>query len=167
MTMVVPRRAGGMTRKQRRLALIALAGVVLAIAVTLVLYALSDRIVFFNSPSDIASESLAPGTRVRLGGMVADGSLKKGADGKVSFVVTDGKASVPVTFTGILPDLFREGQGVVTEGTLTANHTLDADTVLAKHDERYMPKQVVDALKAQGKWGETADSVKASKAAAK
>ena len=167
MTMVAPRRAGGMTRKQRRLALIALAGVVLAIAATLVLYALSDRIVFFNSPSDIASESLAPGTRIRLGGMVADGSLKKGADGKVSFVVTDGHASVPVIFTGILPDLFREGQGVVTEGVLTDKHTLDADTVLAKHDERYMPKNVVDALKAQGRWGETEDSVKAKAAEAK
>ena len=166
MTMVMPRRQGGMTRKQRRLALIALAGVVLAIAATLTLYALSDKIVFFNSPSDIASQNLPAGTRIRLGGMVADGSLKKGADGKVSFVVTDGKASVPVTFTGILPDLFREGQGVVTEGVLTANHTLNADTVLAKHDERYMPKQVVDALKAQGRWDETADSVKA-KAAAK
>ena len=167
MTMVMPRRQGGMTRKQRRLALIALAGVVLAIAATLTLYALSDKIVFFNSPSDIASQDLPAGTRIRLGGMVANGSLKKGADGKVSFVVTDGKASVPVTFTGILPDLFREGQGVVTEGVLTANHTLNADTVLAKHDERYMPKQVVDALKAQGRWDETADSVKASKAAAK
>ncbi len=156
-----------MTRKQRRLMLIGLAGVVLAIAAGLILYALSDKIVFFNSPTDVAEGKLPPGTRVRLGGMVEDGSLKKGADGKVSFVVTDGSAEVPVTFTGILPDLFREGQGVVTEGTLTAEHSLDADTVLAKHDERYMPKEVVDALKAKGRWGETADSVKAKAAEAK
>ncbi len=166
MTMAVPHRTG-MTRKQRRLTLIVLAGVVLAVAAGLILYALSDKIVFFNSPSDVAAGTLPAGTRIRLGGMVEDGSLKKGADGKVSFVVTDGNASVPVTYTGILPDLFREGQGVVTEGVLTASHTLDADTVLAKHDERYMPKQVVDALKAQGRWGETADSVKAKAAAAK
>ncbi len=166
MTMVAPRRSG-MTRKQRRLALIALAGVVLAVAAGLILYALSDKIVFFSSPSDVAAEKLPPGTRIRLGGMVEDGSLKKGADGKVSFVVTDGSASVPVTFTGILPDLFREGQGVVTEGILTANHSLDADTVLAKHDERYMPKEVVDALKAQGRWGETKESVAAKAANAK
>lgn len=161
--MVAPRRSG-MTRKQRRLTLIGLAGTVLAVAAGLILYALSDRIVFFNSPSDVAAEKLPPGTRIRLGGMVEDGSLKKGADGKVSFIVSDGNASVPVTYTGILPDLFREGQGVVTEGTLTAQHGLDADTVLAKHDERYMPKEVVDALKAQGRWGETADSVKAAEA---
>lgn len=166
MTMVAPRRTG-MTRKQRRLALIGLAGIVLAVAVGLILYALSGKIVFFNSPSDVVAETLPPGTRIRLGGMVEKGSLKKGADGKVSFVVTDGHASVPVTYTGILPDLFREGQGVVTEGVLTARHTLDADTVLAKHDARYMPKNVVDALKAQGRWGETAASAKAKTAEAK
>ncbi len=163
MTMVAPRRTG-MTRKQRRLMLIGLAGIVLALAVGLMLYALSDRIVFFNSPTDVADGKLPPGTRIRLGGMVEDGSLKKGADGKVSFIVTDGSASVPVTYTGILPDLFREGQGVVTEGTLTPGRGLDADTVLAKHDERYMPKEVVDALKAQGRWGETAETAKAAQA---
>ncbi len=166
MTMVAPRRAG-MTRKGRRLTLIGLAGIVLVVAAGLILYALSDRIVFFNSPSDVAAETLPAGTRIRLGGMVEDGSLKKGADGKVSFIVTDGSASVPVTYTGILPDLFREGQGVVTEGVLTPERTLDADTVLAKHDERYMPKEVVDALKAQGRWGETKESVAAKAANAK
>ncbi len=163
MTMVAPRR-GAMSRKQRRLVLISLAGVVLAVAVGLILYALSDKIVFFNSPSDVVAGTLPAGTRIRLGGMVADGSVVKGADGKVTFTVTDGHASVPVSYQGILPDLFREGQGVVTEGVLTANHTLDADTVLAKHDERYMPKNVVDALKAQGRWGETADTAKAMSA---
>ena len=164
--MAVPRRAG-MTRKQRRLVLIGLAGIVLALAAGLILYALSDRIVFFNTPTEVAEGKLPAGTRIRLGGMVEDGSLKKGTDGKVSFVVTDGNGEVPVTYTGILPDLFREGQGVVTEGILTPGRALDADTVLAKHDERYMPKEVVDALKAQGRWGETEDSVKAKAAEAK
>ena len=163
MTMVAPRRMA-MTRKRRRLTLIGLAGVVLAIAAGLILYALSDRIVFFNSPSDVIAGKLPAGTRIRLGGMVADGSLVKGADGKVTFVVTDGSASVPVSYTGILPDLFREGRGVVTDGALTGNGGLDADTVLAKHDERYMPKEVVDALKAQGRWGETAETAKAAQA---
>ena len=166
MTIAIPHRTG-MSRKGRRLMLIGLAGIVLTVAVGLILYALSDKIVFFNSPSDVVAETLPPGTRIRLGGMVEKGSLKKGADGKVSFVVTDGSAEVPVTYTGILPDLFREGQGVVTEGILTDHHSLDADTVLAKHDARYMPKEVVDALKAQGRWGETAESVKAKAAAAK
>jgi cytochrome c-type biogenesis protein CcmE len=164
--MAMPRRTG-MTRKQRRLILIGLAGIVLAVAVGLILYALSDKIVFFNTPTDVAEGKLPPGTRIRLGGMVVDGSVTKGTDGKVSFTVSDGTNSVPVTYTGILPDLFREGQGVVTEGTLTANRSLDADTVLAKHDERYMPKEVVDALKAQGRWGETKESVAAKAAQAK
>ncbi len=161
MTSIAPHRTG-MTRKGRRLMLIGLAGVVLIVAAGLILYALSDRIVFFNTPTEVADGKLPPGTRIRLGGMVEEGSLQKGADGKVSFVVTDGNGEVPVAYTGILPDLFREGQGVVTEGVLTPGRTLDADTVLAKHDERYMPKEVVDALKAQGRWGETAESVKAA-----
>ena len=166
MTIAAPRRSG-MSRRGRRLTLIALAGVVLAVATGLILYALSGKIVFFNTPTEVADGKLPPGTRIRLGGMVEDGSVKKGADGKVSFVVTDGNGEVPVTYTGILPDLFREGQGVVTEGVLTPGRTLDADTVLAKHDERYMPKEVVDALKAQGRWGETKESVAAKAAAAK
>jgi cytochrome c-type biogenesis protein CcmE len=141
-----------MTRKQRRFTLIGLAGIVLAVAAGLVLYALSDRIVFFNSPSDLLAT--APGSRIRLGGLVADKSLVKGADGSVRFVVTDGKASVPVAYRGILPDLFREGQGVVAEGVVQGDRSLAADTVLAKHDERYMPKEVVEALKKQGVWKE-------------
>ena len=157
MTMVAPRRSG-MTRKQRRLTLIGLAGLVLAVAAGLILYALSDRIVFFNSPSDVAAGKLPPGTRIRLGGLVETGSLVKDTDGKVAFAVTDGNASIPVGYQGILPDLFREGQGVVTEGVLTGDGRLTADTVLAKHDERYMPKEVVDALKASGRWEEGADA---------
>jgi cytochrome c-type biogenesis protein CcmE len=143
-----------MTRRQRRLTLIGLAGVVLAVAAGLVLYALSDRIVFFNSPSDILAKAPLAGSRIRLGGLVEDGSLVKSSDGRVDFAVTDGKATIKVAYQGILPDLFREGQGVVAEGVISGDGTFQADTVLAKHDERYMPKEVVDALKKQGKWRE-------------
>ena len=146
-----PRR---MTRKQRRLTLIGLAGIVLVIAAGLVLFALSDRIVFFNSPSDILANAPAPGSRVRLGGLVEQGSLVKSADGRVDFAVTDGKATVKVAYRGILPDLFREGQGVVAEGVVDGGGTFEADTVLAKHDERYMPREVVEALKKTGRWQE-------------
>jgi cytochrome c-type biogenesis protein CcmE len=148
-----------MNRKQRRLLLIGLAGVVLAAAVGLTLFALSSRIVFFNSPSDVVAQNLAPGTRIRLGGLVADGSVVKKPGGDVSFAVTDGNATIPVTYTGILPDLFREGQGVVAEGVVSAVG-FAADTVLAKHDERYMPPEVVEALKKQGVWQETAETAK-------
>lgn len=146
-----------MTRRQRRLTLIGLAGIVLAVAAGLVLYALSDRIVFFNSPSDIRANAPAPGQRIRLGGLVVEGSVVKGADGSVRFSVTDGTASVPVSYRGILPDLFREGQGVVTEGVLEPDGGFSADTVLAKHDENYMPKEVADALKKQGVWRHAED----------
>jgi cytochrome c-type biogenesis protein CcmE len=147
-----------MTRKQRRLTLIGLAGIVLAVAAGLILYALSDRIVFFNSPSDVVAKGLTPGTRIRLGGLVEEGSLVKAEGGVVHFKVTDRAHSLPVAFTGILPDLFREGQGVVAEGVIAGDGSFAADTVLAKHDERYMPKEVVEALKKAGKWqeGETA-----------
>jgi cytochrome c-type biogenesis protein CcmE len=144
-----------MTRKQRRLTLIGLAGIVLAVAAGLILYALTDRIVFFNSPSDLAAKPLPDGTRIRLGGLVASGSLVKGSDGSVKFEVTDGAATVPVAYKGLLPDLFREGQGVVAEGLVGGDGVFTADTVLAKHDEQYMPREVVDALKAQGVWQES------------
>jgi cytochrome c-type biogenesis protein CcmE len=140
-----------MTRKLRRLTLIGIAGLVLAIAVGLVLFALSDRIVFFNSPSDILASRPPPGQRIRLGGLVAEGSVTRGADGHIDFAVTDGGATVNVSYQGILPDLFREGQGVVVEGTM-AGGTFTADSVLARHDERYMPPEVADALKKQGVW---------------
>jgi cytochrome c-type biogenesis protein CcmE len=143
-----------MTRKQRRLTMIASAGVVLAIAAGLVLFALRDQIVFFYSPSDLAEKALTPGTRVRIGGLVEEGSLVRNGDGSVRFVVTDTAKTVSVAYRGILPDLFREGQGIVAEGTLAADGSVTAETVLAKHDENYMPKEVVDALKAQGVWKE-------------
>ena len=141
-----------MTRKQRRLALIAAGVGVLGIAAALVLTALKESIVFFNSPTDVTEKHIAPGTRIRLGGLVAPGSLVRGENLAVKFDVTDGKGVINVAYQGLLPDLFREGQGVVTEGVLQPGGTFKADTVLAKHDENYIPKEVADALKKQGHW---------------
>lgn len=141
-----------MTRKQRRLTLIGLAGVAIATAVGLILFALSDQIVFFQSPTDVAEKSIPPGQRIRLGGLVKEGSVLRGEGTTISFAVTDTANDVSVVFTGILPDLFREGQGVVTEGVLGTDGVFRADTVLAKHDENYMPKEVAEALKEQGVW---------------
>ncbi len=143
-----------MTRKQRRLVLIGSSLGVLGIAVGLVLSAMSGSIVFFQSPTDLVEHHLPPGTRVRIGGLVEAGSVHRGKDLNVSFKVTDGKNSIPVHYQGIVPDLFREGQGVVAEGKLEPGGMFDADTVLAKHDERYMPKEVVEALKKSGRWQE-------------
>lgn len=139
-----------MTRKQKRLSLIAGGVGFVAAAVLLVLFAFGQAVAYFYVPGDLAKAQVAPGTRIRLGGLVADGSVQRGAGTTVSFTVTDTLASVPVRYTGILPDLFREGQGVVAEGMLTDQGTFLADTVLAKHDETYMPKDVADRLKAQG-----------------
>ena len=139
-----------MTRKQRRGALIGSSVAVLSLAVILVLFAFKDSIVFFHTPSDIADSKIAEGTRFRLGGLVETGSVKRGDGTKVAFTVTDTLKSVPVTYEGILPDLFREGQGVVTEGKLSADGVFVADSVLAKHDENYMPPEVAKALKAKG-----------------
>lgn len=141
-----------MTRKQRRLAMIAGGVSVLAVAVLLVLFAMKDSIVFFNSPTDVVEKHVAPGARIRLGGLVAPGSLSKGEALAVRFQVTDGNHAIAVTYQGVLPDLFREGQGVVAEGTLDGGGVFKADNVLAKHDENYMPKEVADALKKQGHW---------------
>jgi cytochrome c-type biogenesis protein CcmE len=145
-----------MTRKQRRFTLIVGAGIVLALAAGLVLYALRDNVAFFRSPSEVAELKVPPGQRFRLGGLVESGSVNKGVGERVAFAVTDGKATVKVSYQGILPDLFREGQGVVTEGVLQADGSFRADTVLAKHDETYMPREVADALKKQGLWKEGA-----------
>jgi cytochrome c-type biogenesis protein CcmE len=141
-----------MTRKQRRLTIIGGALGVLAIAAALVLNALRDSIVFFSTPSMVAEKHIGPGQRFRLGGMVETGSLTRGADLAVTFEVTDGGAKLPVAYKGILPDLFREGQGVVAEGSIDPAGVFKADTVLAKHDETYMPREVADALKKQGHW---------------
>ena len=143
-----------MTRKQRRLIMIGGSFAVLAVAAGLVLNAMQDSIVFFSTPT-MAMEKPAPvGKRFRLGGMVEQGSLVRGDNLAVSFKVSDGDATLPVTYKGILPDLFREGQGVVAEGALDSAGVFKADTVLAKHDENYMPKEVADALKKQGRWQE-------------
>jgi cytochrome c-type biogenesis protein CcmE len=141
-----------MTRKQRRLGLIASALGVLALALVLVLVALEGSIVFFNSPTDVVEKNIRPGTRIRVGGLVKEGSVQRGESLAVRFEVTDGKSTVPVSYRGLLPDLFREGQGIVAEGALDPAGTFVADSVLAKHDETYMPKEVADALKKQGHW---------------
>jgi cytochrome c-type biogenesis protein CcmE len=125
---------------------------VLALAVGLVLMALRDSIVFFYTPSEVAEKHLDTGQRFRLGGLVENGSLKRGEGTTISFVVTDKRATLPVTYTGVLPDLFREGQGVVAEGALTSEGVFHADSVLAKHDEKYMPPEVAKKLKEQGVW---------------
>ena len=142
-----------MTRKQRRLVLIAVAGSVLGLAAGLTLYGLSGQIALFKTPTELVEQAPAPGQRLRIGGLVEEGSVVKEGT-TVRFAVTDTAKAVKVTYTGLLPDLFREGQGVVAEGTLGADGVFAADTVLAKHDEKYMPKEVVDSLKAQGVWQE-------------
>jgi cytochrome c-type biogenesis protein CcmE len=139
-----------MTRKQKRISMI-LGGLgVLGLAAGLVLYALSDTITFFHTPSDLTETGVKPGQRIRLGGMVEDGSIKKGPGTLTTFVVTDQLGTITVSYNGILPDLFREGQGVVTEGKLQEDGTFMADTVLAKHDENYMPRELAESLKEKG-----------------
>lgn len=139
-----------MTRKQRRGVLIATGVVILSLAAILMLFAIRDTIVFFHAPSEIAEKNVKPGERFRLGGLVADGSVKRGEGKHVSFGVTDTLATVQVKYDGILPDLFREGQGIVAEGQLDGSGTFLADTVLAKHDENYMPAEVAKSLKEKG-----------------
>ena len=146
-----------MTRKGRRLTLIGVALVVVGVAVGLALYAMSDSIALFLTPSEVATKALKPGTRLRLGGLVETGSVTRTSDA-MAFNVTDGAKSVGVDcaracFANV-PDLFREGQGVVAEGTLASGGRLSAEAILAKHDERYMPREVVEALKRQGRWQE-------------
>jgi cytochrome c-type biogenesis protein CcmE len=139
-----------MTRKKKRLSLI-LGGLgVLGLAAGLVLYALSDTITFFHTPSDLTETGVKVGQRIRLGGMVEEGTVKKGPGTLTSFGVTDTIKTVTVTYDGILPDLFREGQGVVTEGKLQPDGNFVADTVLAKHDENYMPRDLANSLKEKG-----------------
>ena len=151
MTMPATLRKKGWSRKQKRLALIAGLAVVLALATTLVLVALRDQIVFFYAPSDIVARQVQPGQAIRVGGLVKQGSWVR--DGQHnSFVVTDNQNEIAATYTGILPDLFREGQGVVAEGSLGPDGIFAASNVLAKHDENYVPKEVVEALKQSGEW---------------
>ena len=141
-----------MTRKQRRGVLIGSCLAVLGVAVGLVLFAMRDSIVFFYSPSEVAKMQIAPGRRFRLGGLVEAGSVVRGEGTAIRFVVTDRAQTLLVTYTGVLPDLFREGQGVVAEGMLEPDGIFHADSVLAKHDEKYMPLEVAKKLKEQGVW---------------
>jgi cytochrome c-type biogenesis protein CcmE len=135
-------------RKRRRIQLVLAGALLLAVATALIGYAMRDGIEFFRSPSQLAEHPARAGERFRLGGLVVEGSVVRDG-GTVGFVVTDGGASVPVSFAGILPDLFREGQGVIATGSLE-NGVFAASEVLARHDESYMPKEVADALKEQG-----------------
>jgi cytochrome c-type biogenesis protein CcmE len=141
-----------MTRRHRRLFLIGGALGVLALAIALMLNAFRDSIVFFNSPSDVAEKHVAPGTRMRLGGLVKAGSVVRGDNLTIRFELTDGNREIPVVYQGVLPDLFRDGQGVVAEGIFDRAGGFDADMILAKHDETYMPKEVAKALKKSGHW---------------
>jgi cytochrome c-type biogenesis protein CcmE len=143
-----------MTRKRRRLITLLAALPALALATALVLTAFNDNLVFFYSPSDLAAKKVAPERRIRIGGLVETGSLVKQSQGHaVAFRVTDGKTEIWVVYGGVLPDLFREGQGVVAEGRLH-DGVFVASSVLAKHDEKYVPPEVADALKKSGRWQE-------------
>ncbi len=142
-----------MTRKQRRLYFVLLGMLALGAATALVLTAINDTLVYFYTPADIQAKHVGPNRRFRLGGLVEKGSVVKKGE-TVDFKVTDLTASLAVTYTGVLPDLFREGQGVVAEGKLDGQGMFHASEVLAKHDEKYMPKEVSDALKKSGQWRE-------------
>ena len=141
-----------MRRKTKRLVVISGALGVAGLAAGLTLYALRDSVVFFYGPTEFAEKAPAPGTRLRIGGLVETGTLAHVGDATVHFAVTDNREAVNVSYTGILPDLFREGQGVVAEGVVTGPGQFTADAVLAKHDESYMPREVADALKKSGQW---------------
>ncbi|MGB0670314.1 MAG: cytochrome c maturation protein CcmE [Rhodospirillales bacterium] len=140
-----------MKRKHKRLTFVALALLLLGAAAALMLNAFEDNIVFFHSPTDIAEKQPGPDLRLRIGGLVEEGSVVKKPGAVTEFKVTDTANSVAVTYTGILPDLFREGQGIVAEGRMVGG-TFRADEVLAKHDENYMPPEVAEALKQSGQW---------------
>ncbi|WP_374625268.1 cytochrome c maturation protein CcmE [Devosia sp.] len=140
-----------MTRKQKKLAVIAALGAVLVIAAGLIFTALRDQIVFFYSPTEVKAKAIATGTPIRLGGLVKQSSCSRVGEA-TDFVVTDGETEVTVSFVGILPDLFRSGQGVIAEGAMSGADRFAATNILAKHDENYMPKEVVDSLKDRGEW---------------
>ncbi|MDO9439603.1 MAG: cytochrome c maturation protein CcmE [Beijerinckiaceae bacterium] len=146
-----------MTRKGRRLTLISCALAVVAVAVGLGLYAMRDGVVFFVTPGELAARNLPPNTRLRIGGLVKPGSVERADARHVAFVIADNQGEVKVNYTGLLPDLFREGQGVVAEGLLVGTQ-FNADSVLAKHDENYMPRELADSLKKQGVWQHTGDA---------
>ncbi len=144
-----------MTPKKRRRLAFAIALIAAgAGAAALIVFALQDNVLYFYSPSDIAARHVAPGVAFRVGGLVEQKSVTHGRGAEIRFVITDGRAQVPVDYAGVLPALFREGQGVVAMGSLTETGIFSASEILAKHDERYMPPEVVDALKRSGRWKE-------------
>ena len=146
-----------MKPKRRRLYFVVVGMALLGAAAGLALYAMNDTLVFFYSPSELLAKQVPLGRTLRVGGLVETGSVARDGDGTtVHFRVTDTAKAVPVVYKGILPDLFREGQGVVAEGTMGQDGVFVAAEVLAKHDEKYMPKEVVDALKKSGRWQEGA-----------
>ncbi|MEJ0027302.1 MAG: cytochrome c maturation protein CcmE [Rhizomicrobium sp.] len=141
-------------KQRRRLAFAATLVAAGAVAAVLVVFALKDNVLYFYSPSDVFAKHVQAGVNFRIGGLVVEHSVNRGPGADVRFAVTDGKANVPVRFHGVLPALFREGQGVVALGAIDGSGTFDASEVLAKHDERYMPPEVVAALKKAGRWKE-------------
>ncbi|KEO61152.1 cytochrome c maturation protein CcmE [Thioclava indica] len=136
-------------KKKRRIQVLAVAAVALVMATGMIGYSMRDGINFFRAPSQLATEPPKPGEVFRLGGLVEAGTLKRGQGEVITFSVTDGGATVPVKFAGVLPDLFKEGQGMIGTGQMEGG-TFVASEILAKHDENYMPKEVIDALKEQG-----------------
>lgn len=141
-------------KKRRRLAFAIALVAAGAGAAALVVYALKDNVLYFYSPSEVEAKRIRPGVAFRIGGLVENKSVRRGRGAEISFIVTDGRASVPVDYAGVLPALFREGQGVVATGRLDERGVFTADEILAKHDARYMPPEVVDALKRSGRWKE-------------
>lgn len=159
-----------MKPKHRRMIMLACAALILAGAAALVMTALQDNIVFFRSPTDVVEKKFAAGRRFRIGGLVETGSVKRLPDGiSVEFKVTDLKNSIRIAYKGLLPDLFREGQGIVAQGTLRSDGVFLASEVLAKHDEKYMPPEVADALKRAGRWkdGQKEGAITGAKSGAK
>jgi cytochrome c-type biogenesis protein CcmE len=138
-------------RRDQRLMIIGIAGAVLVLAATLTFAGLRDSVVYFVAPSELAQKA-EPNQRLRLGGLVVEGTVRRAEDGTMHFNVTDGGVEVEVRYDGVLPDLFREGQGVVAEGTWAPGQPFEATRVLARHDETYMPREVAEALKERGEW---------------
>lgn len=145
-----------MRKRDRNLLFITIGATLMGGAVALASVALRQTASYFYGPTDAVAAKIAPGTAARIGGLVASDTVVRGKGGQVDFVVTDGKSDLQVTYTGVLPDLFREGQGVMAEGRFVGPARFKADRILAKHDEKYMPKEVVEALKKSGQWHEPA-----------
>ena len=139
-------------KARRRLWVVVAVAPVLALAVGLSLYAMRDNVTFFFSPSEATAQTAPAGRVIRLGGLVETGSVVRGADGEVAFAITDNAATTRIVYHGDLPDLFREGQGIVAQGSFQPDRSFRATQVLAKHDEKYMPREVAERLKAKGEW---------------